>query len=753
MATRSNWDSWIDSARSADILSVAQSFGARLKKSGTAEFEGPCPVCSGDDRFSINVKKRVCNCRGCGLKGDVIALVEGVAGASFIEACERINQSPRPDRSRDETLQEKTDRLARRAKWQAEYQLREEEQRQIEAAKAKRDEEAIDKILAKERAVPLAGTYGEAYLRGRGLTPHKRLTGDIRFVPDLDYWGQRDDDSDEIVHLATQPAIVAVIRNSSAAIIGISQTYLDRNEPRKWTPTGSSRNSAKKIRGRKQGGMFRLGVIRECLAIGEGWENVLAWAQLGLGPANVDLGLAAAVDLGNLSGAATGTTEHPLLKDDNGKPRKIQNGIPDENAPGVIMPEGVRRIIIIADNDSEPVALHAHIRTAVKRFRDQGIEVTIHWPPPGLDFNDVLQGRSRKPEFAADEIRHPGGIETAEEFLERTDWARDPLEGLVERTAKDVSAPFAPETLRRLAALKKEDRAAFEGLRSQLKKAGCRVIALDEAIDGVEENAGVRGHKPTQADVLIDQAEAADWFHAPDGTAFADVGVNGHRETWPIRSKGFRRWLARGYFEATGSAPNSEALQSALNVIEARANFDGPERIVHVRVAGLDGKLYLDLGDKTWQAVEIDATGWRVIDNPRVRFRRASGMQPLPIPAQGGWVEKLRPFLNVQSEADFVLVVAWALAVLRNRGPYPVIALSGEQGSAKSTFSAVLRSLLDPNTAPLRALPREDRDLFIAATNSHLLAFDNVSGLHPWDFRHAVPLGHRGRFRGARVVY
>ena len=79
-----------------------------------------------------------------------------------------------------------------------------------------------------------------------------------------------------------------------------------------------------------------------------------------------------------------------------------------------------------------------------------------------------------------------------------------------------------------------------------------------------------------------------------------------------------------------------------------------------------------------------------------------------------------------------MLVVAWALAVLRNRGPYPVNVLSGEQGSAKSTFSAILRSLLDPNTAPLRALPREDRDLFIAASNGHVLAFDNVSGLPAW---------------------
>jgi hypothetical protein len=81
-----------------------------------------------------------------------------------------------------------------------------------------------------------------------------------------------------------------------------------------------------------------------------------------------------------------------------------------------------------------------------------------------------------------------------------------------------------------------------------------------------------------------------------------------------------------------------------------------------------------------------------------------------------------------------VLAVAWALACLRNRGLYPVIVLLGEQGSAKSTFSSILRALLDPNTAPLRALPHEDRHLFIAASNGHVLAFDNVSGLPAWTY-------------------
>jgi hypothetical protein len=245
----------------------------------------------------------------------------------------------------------------------------------------------------------------------------------------------------------------------------------------------------------------------------------------------------------------------------------------------------------------------------------------------------------------------------------------------------------------------------------------------------VEKSGDTSVSMPKQADMLIALAQDAELFHAPDGTCFADFHTDGHRETWPLRSNGFKRWLLRRYFETTQSAPNSEAVQSALNVIAAKADYDAPERIVHVRVAGLDDRLYLDLGDQNWRAVEIDATGWRVIENPAVRFRRSAGIRPLPTPVSGGSIATLRSFLNVRSDADFVLVVAWALACLRNRGPYPLIVLSGEQGSAKSTFSIILRSLVDPNTAPLRALPRNDRDLFIAASNAHVLAFDNVSGL------------------------
>ena len=218
-------------------------------------------------------------------------------------------------------------------------------------------------------------------------------------------------------------------------------------------------------------------------------------------------------------------------------------------------------------------------------------------------------------------------------------------------------------------------------------------------------------------------------FHTASSSAFADLMIDGHRETWPIRSKRFRTWLRRCHYEQTGNALSGPMINSALDLLEAQAQFDAPERSVHVRVAEYAGHIYLDLVDEDWRAVEIGPDGWRVIESPPVRFRRPAGMLPLPVPKPGGSIEALVPLLNLASRNDLVLVVTWLLATLRPRGPYPVLAISGEQGSTKTVLSKLLRALIDPNVAPVRALVREERDLVIAANHSYLLAFDNLSDL------------------------
>src|ERR1700719_4316497 len=71
-------------------------------------------------------------------------------------------------------------------------------------------------------------------------------------------------------------------------------------------------------------------------------------------------------------------------------------------------------------------------------------------------------------------------------------------------------------------------------------------------------------------------------FHDPAGTAFADLTIESHRETWPIRSKRFRSWLRRCYYQATREAASAAVIRSALDLLEARAQFDGRRRVVHM---------------------------------------------------------------------------------------------------------------------------------------------------------------------------
>ena len=99
-----------------------------------------------------------------------------------------------------------------------------------------------------------------------------------------------------------------------------------------------------------------------------------------------------------------------------------------------------------------------------------------------------------------------------------------------------------------------------------------------------------------------DHPDAGGLFHAPNSIAYADIHIGQRRETWPIRSKGFRQWLVRVYYEVNGTAPNSEALQTAIGLAEARAVIDGPERMVFVRTGAHGGKLYLDLANENWEA-------------------------------------------------------------------------------------------------------------------------------------------------------
>jgi len=232
---------------------------------------------------------------------------------------------------------------------------------------------------------------------------------------------------------------------------------------------------------------------------------------------------------------------------------------------------------------------------------------------------------------------------------------------------------------------------------------------------------------------LVRLAKQAELYHDGD-TAYASWVVDDHLETWPVASRRFRTWLARAFYEAYRRSVSTTTLVNATVTIEGEALFAGAQRTVALRLAETDGAILLDLADEQWRIARVDTVGWKVIQAAvcPIRFRRSNGEQALPVPVSGGTLDELRDLLNVASDADFTLLIAWLVAALRPTGPYPILAVNGEQGSAKTSACRMLRGLVDPNAADLRAEPREERDLVIAAQNGRILALDNVSFLPSW---------------------
>lgn len=214
-------------------------------------------------------------------------------------------------------------------------------------------------------------------------------------------------------------------------------------------------------------------------------------------------------------------------------------------------------------------------------------------------------------------------------------------------------------------------------------------------------------------------------FRAEDiGGLFVRYPARGRHEIDGLRSSRFKAWLAAKYFDDMQVEPKQADIEGALLLLAAIAEFSEPRKL-HTRIGTVGGKIYLDLCNEERQAVEIDADGWRVVDEPPVWFLRSS-MKALPVPQLGGSLMDLREFANASDE-DFVLLVGWLLASMTPDIAYPILALSSEHGSGKTTLTNLLKSLIDPDGTGGIA-PFKDADALCAAASSrHVVAVDNLS--------------------------
>jgi hypothetical protein len=333
------------------------------------EMVGPCPVCGGRDRFGVNLRKGVFQCRRCDGKGGGIDLVMFALNLTFPQALDWLcgAKSEISDEER-----------ARRARLAEENRLRQQRIAEKKRAEAVADAKRIWRECRPPEDSPVRDYLA---LRGFGRDRLPSIPASLRFHPDLPFMQQVDGAWREI-HRG--PAMVAGIQGPDHGLCAVHRTWIDLDRPKGKArivhPVTGDVLPAKKVLGHKKGCAIRLSHLGRVLVMGEGIETTLTALVAGALP---DAGYWAGIDLGNMAG-----------RRETGKGLKFA-GRPDlDDDEAFVPPPQVERLVYIMDGDSDPKDTRAKLEAGLRRAMvlRPGLRGQIVHAGQGRDLNDVLLG-------------------------------------------------------------------------------------------------------------------------------------------------------------------------------------------------------------------------------------------------------------------------------------------------------------------------------------------------------------------------
>jgi hypothetical protein len=265
-----------------------------------------------------------------------------------------------------------------------------------------------------------------------------------------------------------------------------------------------------------------------------------------------------------------------------------------------------------------------------------------------------------------------------------------------------------------------------------------------------EANKKRKGKSKAQRlmEVITGQCEL---WHSEDNLAYATYQGKAHWENWRVSSPQFRQWAYGLYYSATHdviSKPTWDNLQSLI----IRHALEAKHHSTYRRVARVEDAIYIDMGNPQWQYIEITASGWAVKDDCPVKFLRGSNTGALPIPERGGSLDELQGLITSCPD-NWQRIKGFILDAFKGRKPYFVLIIHGVQGSAKTCACKLIRNTIDPVCkAPLCRLPRDEREIGVAAQSEYVLGYDNVSHLPQWLSDTLCMVSTGGGFK-ARTLY
>lgn len=223
----------------------------------------------------------------------------------------------------------------------------------------------------------------------------------------------------------------------------------------------------------------------------------------------------------------------------------------------------------------------------------------------------------------------------------------------------------------------------------------------------------------TRKDIII--------FRDSHGDPFIALEIEGVRQVWPCRSKQFRQWLSLLNWKTYKTALPADAKSSVISTIEGFASFEKEIIPLQTRNAYYDGELSYDLTNDKWQIIKVTAKGWGLAEKPPIMFRRYAHNRTQVMPVLGGDMRLLLKYFNISDPQQQLLVLVYIVCAFIPGFGHPILLVHGPQGSAKSTFSRLLRLTIDPSVIEVSSMPDSHRELVQIIAHNSFIFFDNVS--------------------------
>lgn len=244
--------------------------------------------------------------------------------------------------------------------------------------------------------------------------------------------------------------------------------------------------------------------------------------------------------------------------------------------------------------------------------------------------------------------------------------------------------------------------------------------AADHDLSDHQDEPGGRG-----IDRLLPMLQGDPLYLCDDGTGY--ILRRGRLFLLDNKNRELVEDLRLDGLEQTGKAPSRETVTTVIDLLSARARREGKPVELFNRCGEKGGLFYYDLGNGKAVEVSPGVRSWRITAAP-VMFRQMKHQKPQATPLPKGDPWRFLEFCNLPENQRLLCLVTLATCFIP-RIAHPAIHVSGCQGSGKSMFTSLWKTVIDPSSVLLSTMPRKPEDLDLLLVRHYGLVLDNLSAL------------------------